>query len=77
MRAILPGAVDAICGYPIELGCHDIEVSDGRERSTTDGEARVAGGRSIDELLDRAVAAINRGDRAMATALVGQVLGRR
>ena len=29
---------------------------------------------SIDELLDRAVAAINRGDRATATALAGQVL---
>ena len=29
---------------------------------------------SIDELLDRAVAAINRGDRAAATALAGQVL---
>ena len=31
-------------------------------------------GASIDELLDRAVAAINRGDRAAATALAGQVL---
>ena len=31
-------------------------------------------GASIDELLDRAVAAINRGDHAAATALVGQVL---
>ena len=29
---------------------------------------------SIDELLDRAVAAINHGDRAAATALAGQVL---
>ncbi len=29
---------------------------------------------SIDDLLDRAVAAINRGDRAAATALAGQVL---
>jgi class 3 adenylate cyclase len=29
---------------------------------------------SVDELLDRAVAAINRGDRAAATALAGQVL---
>jgi class 3 adenylate cyclase len=34
----------------------------------------VADGPSIDELLDRAVAAINRGDRAAATALAGQVL---
>src|SRR6478752_6325128 len=31
-------------------------------------------GASIDELLDRAVAAINRGDRVTATALAGQVL---
>ena len=31
-------------------------------------------GASIDELLDRAVLAINRGDRAAATALAGQVL---
>ena len=55
-------------------GCHDIEVTDGRLRSTRDGEGRPAGGVSIDELLDRAVAAINRGDRAAATALAGQVL---
>src|ERR1700748_2438133 len=31
-------------------------------------------GASIDDLLDRAVAAINRGDRAAATVLAGQVL---
>ena len=31
-------------------------------------------GASIDELLDRAVAAINRGDRVSASALAGQVL---
>jgi class 3 adenylate cyclase len=31
-------------------------------------------GASIDDLLDRAVEAINRGDRAAATALAGQVL---
>jgi class 3 adenylate cyclase/tetratricopeptide (TPR) repeat protein len=31
-------------------------------------------GASVDELLDRAVAAINRGDRAAATALAGRVL---
>ena len=35
---------------------------------------RPAGGASIDELLDQAVAAINRGDREAATTLVGQVL---
>ena len=55
-------------------GCHDIEVTDGRVSSTSDGDGRPAGGASIDELLDRAVAAINRGDRAAATALAGQVL---
>ena len=43
-------------------------------RSTAEGKTRPAGGASIDELLDRAVAAINRGDRATATALAGQVL---
>ena len=42
-------------------------------RSKT-GEVRPAGGASIDELLDRAVAAINSGDRATATALAGRVL---
>ena len=31
-------------------------------------------GASIDELLDRAVRAINEGDRATATTLAGQVL---
>jgi class 3 adenylate cyclase/tetratricopeptide (TPR) repeat protein len=43
-------------------------------RSAPDGEARPEGGASVDELLDRAVAAINRGDRLTATALAGQVL---
>jgi class 3 adenylate cyclase/tetratricopeptide (TPR) repeat protein len=55
-------------------GCHDIEVTDGRLRSASEGEACQEGGASIDELLDHAVAAINRGDRAAATALAGQVL---
>jgi class 3 adenylate cyclase len=36
--------------------------------------ARPGRGASVDELLDRAVAAINRGDRAAASALAGQVL---
>jgi class 3 adenylate cyclase len=49
-------------------------MSDGPLRSTRDGNARPENGASIDELLDRAVAAINRGDRAAATALAGQVL---
>jgi class 3 adenylate cyclase len=49
-------------------------VSDSRVRPTTNGDGPTAGGASIDELLDRAVAAINRGDRAAATTLVGQVL---
>jgi class 3 adenylate cyclase len=46
------------------MGCwqwHAIDVSDGRVAS-------------IDELLDRAVAAINRGDRVAASALADQVL---
>ena len=55
-------------------GCHDSGVTNGRVRSTKDGDGRPAGGASIDELLDRAVAAINRGDRAAAAALAGRVL---
>src|SRR6201999_998919 len=55
-------------------GCHDIEVTEGRLRSASDGEGCQVGGASIDELLDRAVAAINRGDRQTATALAGQGL---
>ena len=46
------------------MGCsqwHAIDVSDGRVAS-------------IDELLDRAVAAINRGDRVAPSALADQVL---
>jgi class 3 adenylate cyclase len=57
-----------------QRGCHDIEVSDGRVRSAADDEARADGGTSIDELLDQAVAAINRGDRVTATALASRVL---
>ena len=37
-------------------------------------EARLSAGSSIDDLLDQAVAAINRGDRLAATALVDHVL---
>ena len=37
-------------------------------------EPRLGAGTSIDELLDQAVAAINRGDRVTATALAGHVL---
>jgi class 3 adenylate cyclase/tetratricopeptide (TPR) repeat protein len=54
--------------------CHDIGVSDNQVRSTPDREARPGGGASIDELLDRAVTAINRGDRVTAADLAGQVL---
>ena len=39
-----------------------------------DVDARGERAVSVDELLDRAVAAINRGDRTAATALAGQVL---
>ena len=51
-----------------------MHVSDGSVRSAGNRDARPERGASIDELLDRAVAAINRGDRAAATALAGQVL---
>ena len=43
-------------------------------RAAGNDDGRLERGASIDELLDRAVAAINRGDRAAATALAGQVL---
>jgi class 3 adenylate cyclase/tetratricopeptide (TPR) repeat protein len=43
-------------------------------RDPRNGDASRGRGASIDELLDRAVAAINRGDRAAATALAGRVL---
>ncbi len=42
--------------------------------SAHDGDAHGGDGAAIDELLDRAVAAINRGDRVAANALAGQVL---
>lgn len=58
----------------MSAGCHDIEVGDDPVRSAVDAQATPAGRASIDELLDRAVAAINRGDRAAAAALAGQVL---
>ena len=43
-------------------------------RHVDDVDARGERDASVDELLDRAVAAINRGDRMAATALAGQVL---
>jgi hypothetical protein len=43
-------------------------------RSARDGDSRPERGESIDELLDRAVAAINRGDRVTATVIAGHVL---
>ncbi|HEV7422707.1 MAG TPA: adenylate/guanylate cyclase domain-containing protein [Mycobacterium sp.] len=49
-------------------------MSDALPRPGGDGDARAATGVSIDDLLDRAVSAINRGDLAVATALAGQVL---
>ena len=48
-------------------------MSDGRDGHRSNG-LRTDCGSSIDELLDRAVAAINRGDRASASALAAQVL---
>ena len=50
------------------------EVSDDRLPDTRDGGADPEHAASIDELLDRAVAAINRGDRMAASGLAGQVL---
>jgi hypothetical protein len=49
-------------------------VSDGPGGSVCDGDARLVSGESIDELLGRAVAAINRGDRASVSALAARVL---
>jgi class 3 adenylate cyclase/tetratricopeptide (TPR) repeat protein len=49
-------------------------MSDGQVHSGERGEARAERGTSINELLDRAVRAINSGDRAAASALAGQVL---
>ena len=49
-------------------------MSDSQVRSGERGEARAERGASINELLDRAVLAINSGDRAAASALAGQVL---
>src|SRR6185312_5444825 len=49
-------------------------MSDSQVRSGEHGEARAERGASINELLDRAVRAINSGDRAAASALAGQVL---
>ena len=48
-------------------------MNGGRDGDEADGRRRQHGN-SIDALLDRAVAAINRGDRATATALAEQVL---
>lgn len=50
------------------------EVSDGQLRFNQHHGARAERGASIDELLDRAVRAINSGDWAAASALAGQVL---
>ena len=49
-------------------------MSGGRVRYPGNGDSRPERGKSIDELLDRAVAAINRGDRVTATAIAGHVL---
>jgi class 3 adenylate cyclase len=49
-------------------------VSDGQVRSRRHRDVGPQGEASIDELLDRAVRAINAGDRATANTLAGQVL---
>ncbi|MDT5146067.1 MAG: hypothetical protein QOC58_712, partial [Mycobacterium sp.] len=51
-----------------------ILVTDGRGATAPSEKAESELGASIDELVDRAVSAINRGDPATATALAGQVL---
>src|ERR1700742_4564021 len=53
--------------------CQYRYVGNGRGDRGADGAGRNPG-TSIDEMLDRAVAAINSGDRATASALAGQVL---
>ena len=57
-----------LTGMPRCLSERRSGPSDNRRRGRRAGEA------SIDELLDQAVVAINRGDRATATTLAGQVL---
>ena len=49
-------------------------VTDGRGTTARGGSTHSELGASIDELVDRAVSAINRGDPTTATALAGQVL---
>src|SRR6202012_553715 len=49
-------------------------VTDGRGIPAQGGSTKSELGASIDELVDRAVSAINRGDPTTATALAGQVL---
>jgi class 3 adenylate cyclase/tetratricopeptide (TPR) repeat protein len=49
-------------------------VTDGRGVPAQGGSTKSELGASIDELVDRAVSAINRGDPTTATALAGQVL---
>jgi hypothetical protein len=59
----------------IDRRWNDVDVSDGRRGDPPIGDA-LAGNESssIDELLDRAVAAIKRGDRMTANSLAQQVL---
>lgn len=52
--------------------CHTVDVSDGG--TAPPPESRPGAGSSIDDLLDQAVAAINRGDRVTAAALADHVL---
>ncbi|MFG1931199.1 ATP-binding protein [Mycobacterium sp. NPDC048908] len=52
-------------------------MTDGRGHPNPDGRDRPASRASVDDLLDRAVAAINRGDRVTARALAEQVLAAR
>ena len=53
---------------------NDIHVSEAHVCPTVNGDAGRECAASIDDLLDQAVAAINRGDRVAATALAAQML---
>ena len=70
----LPVVADALLHAVARRDGTMFDVSDASVRSARNGDARPDRGASVDELLDRAVAAINRGDRVTATALAGQVL---
>ena len=75
MVARVPEQVASAIWHPWVGGADMIiDVSEGWVPYADNGGGRPERGVSIDELLDRAVAEINRGDQRAATALAGQVL---